>query len=318
MPPATRSPLARVAPLARLPRRALARPSTRPLRRALALALAGLLALPTSAHAHARVDPPTTSLLAPGRDDAPPPSPRALGRRSSEPSAAAPADRAPTDVPLAVPGAEPTPEPPAQPAPSDTSDPPGPSDHGRSATPEGPAPPPPRDLTPAPDKPDAALHVAVGLGPSAPGTASERALVDALERAARASIRPTTTVRRLRPGVGEGKQVCRERRDDLVILVEYLPDRPDPVLFAHDCRLDRALAVRGSDAADHPELVAALWAEHDELVRQGAQERRRGRLGPKVRTGLVVGGAILAIGVAVGFVVAASLRREVVVLTVSP
>ncbi|MFY0541145.1 hypothetical protein [Nannocystis pusilla] len=46
--------------------------------------------------------------------------------------------------------------------------------------------------------------------------------------------------------MGEGKHVCRERRDDLVILVEYLADRPEPVLLPHDCRLDRALGVRGA------------------------------------------------------------------------
>lgn len=185
---------------------------------------------------------------------------------------------------------------------------------------EGPAPPPPRSLAPgaALARGDEPVAVAVGLGPSAPGTREELQLVDALERAARASASPTTSVRRLRAGTGEARQVCRERRDDLVIQVEYLPDRGDPVLLAHDCRLDRALGVRGADAASHPELVAALWAEHEELVRQGVKERRRGRLGPKVRTGLIVGGAIVAVGVAVGFIVAASLRREIVVLTVRP
>lgn len=190
---------------------------------------------------------------------------------------------------------------------------------------EGPSAPPPRTLPPAlapgaglRDEPEDAIRVAVGLGPTAPGTRAEVQLVDALERAARGSAAPRTTVRRLRAGVGEGRQVCRERRDDVVILVEYLADRPDPVLLPHDCRLDRALGVRGADAAAYPELVAALWSEHETLVREGAKERRRTRLGPKVRTGLIVGGAILAVGVAIGAVVAASLRREIVVLTVSP
>lgn len=193
--------------------------------------------------------------------------------------------------------------------------------------PEGPAPPgaAPGAGTSGPPPPTAALQepedgiaVAVGLGPSAPGSRAERAIVDALERSARASTAPRASVRWLRPGAGEGPQLCRERQGDLVILVEYLPDRPDPVLLPQDCRTGRALGVRGAEAAEHPELVAALWAEHEELVRQGAQERRRGRLGPKVRTGLIAGGAILAIGVAIGVVVAASLRRETVVLTVSP
>ncbi|WP_434417239.1 hypothetical protein [Nannocystis pusilla] len=121
---------------------------------------------------------------------------------------------------------------------------------------EGPAPPPPPSLAPGAGlgEPEEAITVAVGLGPTAPGTKPEVALVDALERAARASAAPRTQVRRLRAGVGEGKHVCRERRDDLVILVEYLADRPDPVLLPHDCRLDRALGVRGGDAASHPEI----------------------------------------------------------------
>lgn len=203
---------------------------------------------------------------------------------------------------------------------SGMSDSTGPKAQVSPARAEGPAPPPPRSLAPgaALDRVDDAITVAVGLGPSAPGTRAEVQLVDATERGARASAAPRATVRRLRAGTSEARQVCRERRDDLVIQVEYLADRPDPVLLAHDCRLDRALGVRGADAAGHPELIAALWAEHEELVRQGIKERRRGRLGPKVRTGLIVGGAILAVGVAVGFIVAASLRREIVVLTVRP
>lgn len=252
----------------------------RSFRRCLALVVAGLLALPTSA-------------------------------RAADPRAA--------DAPLAVPVPDP--------APPDMPEGPAPPGHVFENMPEGPAPAPAPVLAPgaALQRPDDVLGVAIGLGPTAPGTAPERQLLDLLERTVGDSnnlnlnlISPRTRVRRLRPGVGEGRQLCRERRDDLVILVEYLPDRPDPVLLAQDCRLDRALGVRGADAAGHPELIAALWAEHEDLLRQGVKERRRGRLGPKVRTGLVVGGAILAIGVAIGVVIAASLRSEIVVLTVSP
>ncbi|WP_143140772.1 hypothetical protein [Nannocystis exedens] len=244
------------------------------------------------------------------------------------PGPARAADLRPVDAPLEVPvppaperPVAPAGEPPAEsPVPSDMSRGTGPEAHVPETRAEGPAPPPPPSLAPGAglSRPEGAITVAVGLGPSAPGTKPEVALVDALERAARASAAPRATVRRLRAGVGEGKQVCRERRDDLVILVEYLADRPDPVLLPHDCRLDRALGVRGSDAASHPELIAALWSEHESLVRDGAKERRRTRLGPKVRTGLIAGGAILAVGLAIGVVVAASLRREIVVLTVSP
>lgn len=197
--------------------------------------------------------------------------------------------------------------------------------------PEGPAPPTvptvPAPTVPAPTVPPPGaplqervdeVSVAVGLGPTAPGSRAEKQIVDALERSARASAAPRASVRRLRAGTGDGAALCRERRDDLVILVEYLPDRAEPVLLPQDCRTGRALGVRTADAAEHPELVAALWAEHEELVRQGAQERRRGRLGPRVRTGLIAGGAILAVGVAIGIVLVTSLRNETVVLTVSP
>lgn len=205
----------------------------------------------------------------------------------------------------------------------------GPSEHVSAAIPEGPAaPPPPADAAPAPAlpaptapltgaRPDA-LAVAIGLGPSAPGTKAEKQIVDALERSVRAAQDPRANVRRLRAGTGDGRTLCRERRDDLVILVEYLADRSDPVLLPQDCRLDRPLGVRDADAAAYPELVPALWAEHDELLRQGAHERRRLRLSPKVRTGLIVAGAIVAVGVAIGAVVVSTLRRETVVLTVSP
>jgi hypothetical protein len=161
------------------------------------------------------------------------------------------------------------------------------------------------------------VTVAVGLGTSAPGSKPETAIVDALERAARASQSPPTVVRRLRAGAGEGRSICRERRDDLVILLEYMPDRPDPVLVPRDCRLDRELALRGSEAAKEPGLVGVLWDEHRALVRGGAKERKV-RIGRKARTGLIAGGAIVVVGLAVALVLVNSLRRETVVLTVGP
>lgn len=237
--------------------------------------------------------------------------------------AADPVGTRPAEVPLAVPVDD-------RPAPGMAPET-GPQEQVPTARAEGPAPPgqappaqppavppPSAALTPlgaeAPDE----LDVAVGLGPSAPGSKAEKQIVDALERSVRASSAPRVRVRRLRAGTGEARTLCRERRDDLIILVEYLADRDEPVLLPQDCRLDRALGVRGADAAAHPELVAALWAEHEDLLREGAQERRRLRVSPKVRTGLIVTGAILAVGVAIGAVVAASLRSETVVLTVSP
>lgn len=195
---------------------------------------------------------------------------------------------------------------------------------GDSPVPEGPAAaiPPPAPRVPSPAAPlldggPEVVAVAVGLGPSAPGSKAERGIVDALERAVLASAAPRTQLRRLRAGAGDGASVCRERRDDLVLLVEYLPDRDGPVLLTRDCRLDRDLGIRGPAAAREAGLVHVLWEEHRALVQAGVQERRAG-MSRKVRRGLVAGGAILAVGLAIGLVVANSLRRDTVVLTVGP
>jgi hypothetical protein len=240
---------------------------------------------------------------------------------SARPVHAAPAPSLRTaEVPLAVED------------PAGASDMSGETAENTAATREGPDPPPLADSvpeTPRVPPPTAAIRdaeperitIAVGLGPSAPGSKAENAVVDALERSARApapdSAAPATQVRRLRAGAGEGRAICRERRDDLVILLEYLPDRDEPVLVTRDCRLDRELAIRAREAASEPELVGVLWAEHRTLVRAGAKERKV-RISRKVRTGLIAGGAILAVGLAIGLVLANSLRRETVVLTVGP
>ncbi len=192
---------------------------------------------------------------------------------------------------------------------SPSADEPAPSDVGASV-------PPPRPV-PAPKAGDR-LAVAVGLAPEAPGSEAERNLLDRLEASARVSPDPPTTVRRLRPGGGDGHTVCRDRKDDLVVLVGYVPERSEPVLLAHDCRLDLPLGLRAVAAADEPGLVGALWAEHAELVRKGARERRLGRLPAKARIGIAAGVAIVVIGVAVGLLVANALRKDVVVLKVSP
>lgn len=204
---------------------------------------------------------------------------------------------------------------------------PGSEDMPEGPAVEGPAPPPTGAIPttprlPAPtdaivDEGPQQITVAVGLGPSAPGSKSERAVVDQLERSVRAARGPGAQVRRLRVGAGEGRAICRERRDDLVILLEYLPDREDAVLLTRDCRLDRDLGIRGQVAAQEPDLVAALWAEHLALVRDGARERKV-RISRKARTGLIAGGAIVAVGLAIALVLASSLRRDTVVIKVSP
>ncbi|MCB9752496.1 MAG: hypothetical protein H6713_21280 [Myxococcales bacterium] len=163
------------------------------------------------------------------------------------------------------------------------------------------------------------VRVAVGLGPSAPGSREEKALVSALEQAARASTEPRVELRRLRAGAGAPRRICRERADDLIIMVDYVADRPEPVLVPHDCTLDRPLGIRGAAAATEPGLVRALWDEHEALIRDGVQARRAGlAMNPKVRTGLIAGSAILVVGAAVGLILASTLRSETVVITVGP
>lgn len=182
--------------------------------------------------------------------------------------------------------------------------------------PEGPAPKPKPVLEPSPQV--EVIRIAVGLGGAAPGTAAEKEIVDELEAAASRSSRPRTVVRRLRLGSSRPRAVCREGRDDLIILVDYLPDRPDPVLDTFDCRLGQNLGVRGNGAASDPDLVTVLWAEHRQLVADGAKERQRLGLSPKVRTALIAGGAAIAVGAALALLLAGTLRQEVVVLKVSP
>ncbi|MEZ4454142.1 MAG: hypothetical protein R3B09_32100 [Nannocystaceae bacterium] len=164
----------------------------------------------------------------------------------------------------------------------------------------------------------APLQVAIGLGPSAAGSKEEQAIVRDLEATLKASSSPKMTVRRLRSGASEPRSICRQRRDDLVIVVDYLPEREAPVLLPSECSLDQALGIRGAPAAREPGLGAVLWDEHGELVRRGAQERRAPLIGVRTRRFLIAGGAIVALGVALGFIISATLRADTVVVTVSP
>jgi len=173
--------------------------------------------------------------------------------------------------------------------------------------------PPPSSIRDVPEH----LTVAIGLGPQAPGTRAEQAVLDALETGLAASTDPTTEIRRLRPGMG-ARRVCRDQRNDLVVMIDYIAEREAPVVLAHDCALDRALGLRAADAASNPGLAAALWAEHTELLREGVRERRRISLGPRARGGIIAGAAIVVVGVAVAVLVASALRKETVVITVRP
>ncbi|MCA9652770.1 MAG: hypothetical protein H6712_04345 [Myxococcales bacterium] len=202
---------------------------------------------------------------------------------------------------------------------------PNPSPPEREPEPEDPALDAPSEVTPSPPPPSSVrdvpehIAIAVGLAPEAPGSRDERALLDALEASASASVDPTVEVRRLRVGAGSPRRICREHRDDLVVMIGYVADREEPVVLAHDCRLDHALGVRASDAVREPELMAALWDEHLELARSGIRERRSMTpLGPRARGAIIGGVAVVVVGVAVGALVANALRKESVVITVRP
>lgn len=226
---------------------------------------------------------------------------------AADPEAEVPADAGAVDE-----EPDPAPEPTASPdpEPSETAEP------AATKTPARPLhAPSPAAVRNAPER----ITVGVGLSPEAPGTKSERALLDRLERSLSASKRPLSEVRHISAGAGEPRTICRERRDDLVVMVGYLPERDDPVVLAHDCRLDRPLGVRSADAATSEALLGALWEEHEELIRQGVRERRTvRRLSPTARGVIIASVAVVVVGVAVGFLVANALRKERVVVTVSP
>lgn len=162
------------------------------------------------------------------------------------------------------------------------------------------------------------IRVAVGLSTELDGNKQERALLDTLEGSVAASPTPKADVRRLRVGAAPPREVCREGRDDLVITIGYVPDRDEPVLLTYDCRIDRELGIRQSAAAEDPDLLGVLWDEHNDRIADGARERKRARVSPKLRTGLIAGAAVAVIGVAVGLLIAGAVRRDTVVLVVSP
>jgi hypothetical protein len=177
------------------------------------------------------------------------------------------------------------------------------------------APTRPRPTTPSSER----VRVAIGLSTEALGTASELQILDRLDHGLRASIRPRADVRRLRAGAAEARTQCRDGQEDLVMLVGYVPNRDEPVLLSRDCRLDRELGIRGMAAAADPALLGALWNEHGELVRAGARERRALlRISPKTRGILIGVGAAIVVGVAIGLVLASTLRDDRVVVRVAP
>lgn len=184
--------------------------------------------------------------------------------------------------------------------------------------------PPPIEAGPAIEPPPPTLQqpttvrVAVGLSSELDGNKTERALLDRLEFGVKASSSLRADVRRLRVGSAEAREICREGRDDLIINVGYLPDRDDPVLLTRDCRIDEDLGVRSVEAAGDPALLGVLWAEHNDRVQSGSRERKRLRISPGVRTGLIAGAVVTVVGVAVGLLIAGAVRRDTVVIVVEP
>ncbi|RMG98122.1 MAG: hypothetical protein D6705_06830 [Deltaproteobacteria bacterium] len=163
------------------------------------------------------------------------------------------------------------------------------------------------------------VRIAVGFSPEAPGTREERRIVDELEASARKVAGLSTSVRRLRAGAPEPARICREGREDLVVVVGYVPGRRHPVLLPYDCLLDRPLGIRGRAAARDPRLFETLWAEHERLVEQGVRPRRRWvNLGPKARGAIIGTAVVLVLGAAVAILVVGALRKEQVVLKVHP
>jgi len=180
------------------------------------------------------------------------------------------------------------------------------------------APKPEASREPAgPERPVVELSVAVGLAPEAVGSPVEKSLLERLAGTVASSADPRVQLRHLRPGAGDGQFVCLEHRDDLVILVGYVPDQSPAVLLAYDCRLDTPLGIRGAEAAGEVGLVRALWAERTDLIERGMRERGQ-RMGKKARAWVIGGVALAAVGVAIGFLIAGALRTDTVVLKVGP
>jgi hypothetical protein len=208
-------------------------------------------------------------------------------------------------------------EPGAEPLPSLE---PEPTTEAEPTTEPPPAAEPPPTIEPPPPtlQQPTVVRVAVGLSSELDGSKAERELLDRLEFGVKASTSPAANVRRLRVGSAEPREICREGRDDLVIHVGYLPDRDDPVLLTRDCRIDEDLGIRSVEAAGDPALLGVLWAEHNDRVQDGARERKRLRISPGVRTGLIAGAVVTVVGVAIGLLIAGAVRRDSVVLVVEP
>jgi hypothetical protein len=163
------------------------------------------------------------------------------------------------------------------------------------------------------------VRVGIGLGPGAPGNTEELAVLGQLESSLAQSRDPIAIVVRVDDGSATPRALCRQQALDLVVQVDHVAARPEPVLAVWDCAVSGSLALRGSAAAAEPELLPTLWKEHVARAGEGVRARNRWRpLKPTVKGAIIATVVVVAIGTAVGILVANALRDERVVLTVRP
>ncbi len=191
----------------------------------------------------------------------------------------------------------------------------GPSETAPADEAASPSPAPPAPKVDAASTPP--LRVDYGLGPSAPGTADEQAWVDTLGQTLAATQQPAVDARLMPAGVSQARRWCREGDAQLVIWLDYLPDREAPVWTPYDCELEQALGVRAAEAARSPDWIGALWSEHLALAAQDGKKRRKG-LAKGAKTALIVGGATIGVAGAVALILVNVLRPTSTVLKVRP
>ncbi len=114
------------------------------------------------------------------------------------------------------------------------------------------------------------------------------------------------------------EEICAADKDDLVILVGHLPDRDEAVLFSYDCILSQELGVRSAKAAGNVKFLSVLWDEHQDRIKNPRPALESKKTDSKLKTGLIAGASAAILAVAIGLLLASSLRKEVVVIKVEP
>ncbi len=159
---------------------------------------------------------------------------------------------------------------------------------------------------------DHPLRVVIGFDPSAAGTPRDLALVQDLRTASEHARAPVVRLVATVEGVGTADQVCRrEREADLVVLIGYEAKRDDPIVLAHDCNHNVALASRSHEAATVPELFATLRAEGERAPVRG----QRRHLSPKTAKTIAISTvAAVVLAGAIAAIVLGALRKETTVI----